>query len=508
MFCPNCGNKVKEGAKFCGECGNKIEITELAESSETVENEINEQKSGVEAPVSSGEAVNENQNVSEVQQPETDNQTLNQNSSSYGSVESVQQETQAPKSYAAAVGSGINSVSQKTGLSKNAVIGIIAGGAALLVTIVIVIIVALANRYKKVDLNELFEYEIVGANGYGTIHSGISDGSLEDAVVEALGITDGDKEDMTRIRTDYYLFSEEFGDPISYEWDKTENLSNGDSVHLTWDVNDDILKDEFGIVFTHSDIDVTVEGLSDVETIDAFEGITVSFEGMSGEGTASLDSSGSRASELEFQLDNEYNLSNGDVVTVSIYSPDGGDLSEYCSQRGYIPSETSKEFTVEGLGEYLSSAEQLSDDDIMKLKNEAESVLRAQQAEEMGDKEKLVGFEYGGIYVLSERNGSQDPHNKLYVIYTLNAKNPDGKSSVIQYCGYKNVIIESDGSITVDYNDVIHPTAGGWFSDGEGDNVYTKEGGTYLYHGYASFDDFMQKKITAEEDQYTSSFRS
>ena len=46
-------------------------------------------------------------------------------------------------------------------------------------------------------------------------------------------------------------------------------------------------------------------GVSPVENVDAFEGIEVNFEGLNGNGTAELDSSGTPLSdlELEYELD-------------------------------------------------------------------------------------------------------------------------------------------------------------------------------------------------------------
>ena len=113
------------------------------------------------------------------------------------------------------------------------------------------------NRYTKVNLNDIFGYEITGADGYGVVNTYFSPGDLEDLISEAIEPKNRDEDTMIRMRTSIILQESK---AIRYEWDRKTGLSNGDEIHLTWNVDDDILKDEYGIVFVHDDISVEVGG--------------------------------------------------------------------------------------------------------------------------------------------------------------------------------------------------------------------------------------------------------
>ena len=80
--------------------------------------------------------------------------------------------------------------------------------------------------------------------------------------------------------------------------------------------------------------DYKVEGLEKVTEYDPFKELKVTFKGVNGEGTVELEESAEDkvGKILEYYVDEEDNLSNGDVITVELQT-DADDLSE---RRCYI----------------------------------------------------------------------------------------------------------------------------------------------------------------------------
>lgn len=108
--------------------------------------------------------------------------------------------------------------------------------------------------------------------------------------------------------------------------DKTRNLSNGDVVTYTWDgVNEQTKKEAeelFGVKIKCSDVTYKVSGLTAVNTFDAFDGVEVEFNGISPDGSATVNTlpTAEAAKGLYYTLDEQYDLANGDTVTVTVHS--------------------------------------------------------------------------------------------------------------------------------------------------------------------------------------------
>ena len=95
-------------------------------------------------------------------------------------------------------------------------------------------------------------------------------------------------------------------------------------------------------------------------TADPFTGASVKFSGMSGDGKAELQISGRENAEYadaaQFEVTPKTGLHNGDTVTVTAKAPIGW---------RFDPAE--KQFTVEGLAEWVLSTDQLNGDNLDAL---------------------------------------------------------------------------------------------------------------------------------------------
>ena len=104
-------------------------------------------------------------------------------------------------------------------------------------------------------------------------------------------------------------------------------------------------------------------------TADPFNGVSVRYSGMSGEGRAELQisdrSTAEYADTAQFEVAPKAGLSNGDTVTVKAKAPIGW---------RFEPSE--KQFTVEGLTAWVTSTDQLSGDNLAAIHANTERLIR------------------------------------------------------------------------------------------------------------------------------------
>lgn len=292
---------------------------------------------------------------------------------------------------------------------------LIAGG------VVVAVVIAFISNYigKTVNLNDYLEVEF---SGYDTV--GYASVSFDEETFEK---DFGDKIEFTNKST-----SSEWGAPVDVfvdyvngDLDKRSGLSNGEEVSFIWDVDDEVLNEMFNLNVKYKDTTFEVAGLEEVTTFDPFEGVSLSYFGASPEGRAEvvIDSSNEMANNLYYELSKNYELSNGDEIVVTIYSDWYDDATEYCvSNYGMIPTSTEKTFVVDGLGEYVTTLADISDEAMAQMQQQGIDVLNAYVAKEWSTEHaRLNATTYAGSVLLLPKSSNSYEHNKLYVLYEVNA---------------------------------------------------------------------------------------
>jgi hypothetical protein len=210
---------------------------------------------------------------------------------------------------------------------------------------------------KTYNLNEYYEYTVEGYDGYGEVSGSFDADGLYKNIKNDLKLSSEEKEEL----------SEDISENIVPEWDKTENLSNGDTIELTWNAEKiQILNDYYKkINFTFDDIEDTISGLKEIPRADFFDGLTVSYDGIAPNGNAVV--SGGKYPNLKFSIEPEHGLSNGDTIVVSIDN-NKTDI-DYLNEYSAVPETYSKSCTVEGLDSYLMSLDQLDSSTIDLINN-------------------------------------------------------------------------------------------------------------------------------------------
>lgn len=169
------------------------------------------------------------------------------------------------------------------------------------VALLAVVGVGLANRKPSIDLQR---YVTITAQGYDTL--GKLDVAFDTDKLEAdygKRIADSFKKAMNDHKESTYGLSSLAADLYSGSEtelfvdycatgsaDKTSGLRNGDVVTYSWNESEDEAETLFGVKVKYSDITYTVSGLEKVNTFDAFDGVTVEFNGTAPRGTATVNS--------------------------------------------------------------------------------------------------------------------------------------------------------------------------------------------------------------------------
>ena len=259
----------------------------------------------------------------------------------------------------------------KKPLSSKAKKGIIFGsiGGGVLIIVAIILCIVLLGGGKKFDLGKYYMISVQGMNGNATAEVITNDSITDTELMKDLGLKSNQYSELVNYAG--------FFQSVSAELSKTEGISNGDTIEATLTYDED-LAEELHIKIKNSKLSLQVKGLKDGTKIDVFEDLQVTFTGIAPKGEVEIvnNSTDDFVSDIYFSADKTSGLSNGDVVTIT------ANYDKYQAQDELlVVTQETKEFTVEGLSEYLTSAEQITDEVRAALDNKAKEAVNASLAE-------------------------------------------------------------------------------------------------------------------------------
>lgn len=335
---------------------------------------------------------------------------------------------------------------------KNFLPAIIA--AAAVVVLVAAVDAISGSRKPTLNLNEYASVEYTGYNGYGKAQVSFDVDRFVDEYYDDLTYEE---------YTPYEVGQELYDSCIDGALDRQEGLSNGDTVTWAWECDDETALEAVGVKLKYSDMDFSVEGLEEPETVDLADCINVTFSGISQNGTA----------KIEYLMDENYSirvdkttgLSNGDTVTVTLEYPGEEDMDEYTARTGIVISPTEVTYTVTGLEYYVSELSQVTDTALAQMQAKAEEEFSAYVAKAWGEETTLDSFSYAGSYLLTP----QDPdahlgnpnllalifHGSATIDYTTSSGEQNFKANqdFYWYATFKNLTVGADGEIIFDVDD-------------------------------------------------------
>ena len=327
---------------------------------------------------------------------------------------------------------------------------------ALLIAVIAVVVVAIValvvvkNQKKKVNINDYISVEYNGYETAGTAYVDFDETGFSEAVIKAQGkklknvksLDDLDWSDLADVMgsSNWDLI-----DSITFDVKPDSDLSNGDVVTVTASWNEDYEK-KAGVKILSKEQEFTVEGLEEVKEVDPFEDIEVTFSGTPPYVYPNWtnNSEDDYLRYLWFNFEDYDSLDVGDTVTLTV-----DESEENALANGYKFTQTSKEYTVSGVDSYVTSAADISADNLDSMKNEATDALDAYFANNnsyIGNS----GFSYEGSYYLVAKNSDTwGDTNVLYLVFSTtvtSAENAFEPTVVYFPVKYTNIMALSDGS--------------------------------------------------------------
>lgn len=311
----------------------------------------------------------------------------------------------------------------------------------------------------KIDLQKCVHVTLTGANGYGR-----ADVDMDTLELEALILSNCEEGESELAQLSKLWLIDE----IKYELDKKENLSNGDMITVTVtypdtleDVLDADISPKSGKSWT-----VEVSGLGDAEKMDVFEDITLKYD------VGNTLCAVGKYTYLDYTLSRSQGLSNGDTITITVSAPDGNaDFESYCMETyGKMPESDTIEYVVTGIDEYPIRMEDIPEELFDELRMVAQGRI-----EELGEQMSGNFGEYGyhmnhysldTVYVASPgENIKSSTRNEIYLLFKINATNPDGTRDFYYSALFPDVMIKESGEYWYDVYSVLYPDGeyGSWF---------------------------------------------
>lgn len=271
------------------------------------------------------------------------------------------------------------------------------------------------------------------------------------------------------------------------------------------------------------------------KSVDLLQYADVTFDGASGNATATvtLDYNGlgkalfgkgkdqdiwdeaqtelSLMGHVNYTVTPQTGLSNGDTVTLTVHS-NRDDFSDCIDKYGAMPQATEKTFTVEGLNEYVTSAETLSDSVLVSLQNQAEDVFKSYAAQRFSNGQTFKGMTYLGNYILTPKNkDSWGDKDRIVLAYQVTVHHDytselnttyDADDSFFWYITFNNVSKDADGNIASGLNDYDTPTTFVKIDSGVQKYSFSSSTETWEYYGYASLDSLYNAAVNQYVENY------
>ena len=352
-----------------------------------------------------------------------------------------------------------------------------------------------STKYVEVDLNKYITVNLNGYNTMGTAEVSFDYDAFDEDFNDKIIVKTNEGSDE-EINFELKLGSKPMNVFVNYcfdfETDKTDNLSNGDVIKITWDCDDNNAKEYFGCTLKYSDIEYKVEGLEDMAAFNPFEYVEVEFEGADPYGKVNVkaDSDQKEIQYIEFSVDKEYDLSNGDkiVVTANVSDIDG-----FIEEFNAIPNPASKEYTVEGLPAYAKSISDFDESALNELKTKAEEIYKARWNDLEGNMNGLKNLTYVGNYFLTKKE--EDPSlkaNQIYMLYKVDAEFDGKVYPHYVFVKFMDVAINAEGKCEADF-ERYEEVSNRWEPTGEWG---------FYYYGYGTLDELFNDTVAKLSADY------
>jgi len=291
---------------------------------------------------------------------------------------------------------------------------------------------------------------------------------------------------------------------VKLELDKDSNLSNGDTVSVKFDCDDELAEEYFGVEFSYSDVEYTVDNLKKVDKFNPFDYIKVVFSGTSPAAHVNIEKDPNRK-ELKyiiFNADKTSGIKIGDTIKIKAecdFNLDNDELNndQFFAIFGSIMEETEKEYTCGNLDRYVEKVDEIPEEKMNELIVQGDSICKKDVVSILIKPEDIVSVSYVGNYFFTSKPNPEGWYtNSLYLVYKVQAINPVQTVDYYYYVGFGDIKLLADGKYDVDINSY---------------NVTSKGfpvGDYYYYHGFQDLNSLINDvkfSKSADNFEYTTS---
>lgn len=284
--------------------------------------------------------------------------------------------------------------------------------------------------------------------------------------------------------------------------DTDTDLTNGDTVTVVWDCEDELVETYFNVNLKHSETEYTVSGLQEIETVDVFEGIEVEFSGTAPDVSAEVVSTNGWLDTWDYTLSPKVGMENGDTITVSISDDAAETLLE---TYGVVPESQTTQVTVSGVDYYATSLDDITEEALAEMQAQSEDEFNASEVATWAAWDEdisLTSMEYVGCYFLHIKDyDAWSDTNYIYLVYKITAKQQDTEHSYYWFTRFTDGIVQTDGTFSIDYRDYDTPSNSFYF------NPETDDGNYYIYgcyySGYEDLDSLLNENVISKTNLYT-----
>lgn len=378
-------------------------------------------------------------------------------------------------------------------IPRNLLMAVCAGSVVLIVSLCV-----LLGTGKSIDMNKYVTTEVSGYDGYGTARVAIDWDAVEEKYGNKLSFT-GEAGKAFGGLVNLMSPMDALQDCVRIDVENNSGLSNGDTVSYTWKINEDIAK-MLKCKIKCKDDSFKVSDLEKAETFDAFNELEVKFTGIAPEGKVQFNYTGSELRSSDFHCDKSQELSNGDIITISL---NDSQVSFWAEQLGKVPESLEKQYTVEGLCSYVTKSSEIDEASLAEMQKQASDKYISRTAS-WGESETLESLSYLGNYLLTAKNGEG---NYLYLVYKAEIRNyyADSRQTYDQvnelywYARFEDLLVNEDGTVEVDLLDCVTPIKSVMFDTSGGQGAWSKR---WSYYGYDSLDTLYAAVVTSNLDSY------
>lgn len=348
---------------------------------------------------------------------------------------------------------------------------------------------------KSINLNDYVVFVGNGYDGYGTVSATFDIEKLWSDNQKAFKCDIEDEIAVNELKT---MLTEALKGSVK-EHDK---VANGGEVEFIWQELDlGAIEEKYKVKLSYSNFKHKVTELAELRDIDLFANIEVKFEGVSPYGNAVITGAPAMI-DINMRLENTMNLSNGEIVTISMIPVDSETpekVKDFFGKQGYKVPTLVKEYKVAGLNTYVDETSDIPE----TAKNDADTYIKNLKTTDFESQTEVALTEMkllGCILMNRNQYDANNINNYLYFVYNITITKGDINETYCFYARFTDAKISTEGNLILNKETMTTPVAEETLGVIEGEG-FVKNG--MLFQGYETYEAFCNAHIEPNKTDFS-----